>query len=133
MGRGSKGRVTVVGAGIGGPVVAMYLKWAGFEVSLVEARASEAEAEGAFLGMAPNGKGARETAALYHWSALAPRGVAGVGAARGHAVSAFELTNGAGRLLGRIDRGSDAERLGHALTMIRRGELHVLLAHAARE
>ena len=122
MERRCKGSVTVVGAGIGGPVVAMYLKWAGFEVSLVEARASEAEAEGAFLGMAPNGM-----------SALEPLGLARVVAARGHAVSAFELTNGAGRLLGRIDRGSDAERLGHALTMIRRGELHVLLAHAARE
>jgi FAD-dependent urate hydroxylase len=122
MERHGKGRVTVVGAGIGGPVVAMYLKRAGFHVELVEARASEADGEGAFLGVAPNGM-----------SALEPLGLAELVAARGHAVSAFELTNGAGKLLGRIDRSADAERLGHSLMMVRRGELHVLLARAARE
>ena len=42
----------VIGGGIGGPVLGMWLRGLGVEVTIAEARPSVAEAEGAFLGVA---------------------------------------------------------------------------------
>jgi 2-polyprenyl-6-methoxyphenol hydroxylase-like FAD-dependent oxidoreductase len=48
-------RVLVVGAGIGGAATALWLRRLGLEVRLFERRRKEEFAEGAFLGLAPNG------------------------------------------------------------------------------
>lgn len=115
-------KVLVVGAGIGGPVLGMCLKRLGLEVVLVEARAAVAAVEGAFLGVAPNGM-----------NALGELGLAEAVAARGHACGGFRFSNRKGRALGRIDRSQDQGRYGFPLTMIRRGDLHALLAEAAAQ
>lgn len=114
-------KAILVGAGIGGPVLALWLQKVGIEVALVEARPCLA-AEGAFLGLAPNGL-----------HALAPLGLAPRIAARGHACERFEFANRKGRTIGAIDRRHDLASFGHALTMIRRSDLHEELAAACEE
>ena len=112
----------IVGTGIAGPVVAMWLDRIGFRVTLVEARPSPALAEGAFLGVAPNGM-----------NALAALGLAERVLDKGYGCHGFEFLNGRGGRIGQIDRGRDRETFGWPLTMIRRGDLHALLAEGCRE
>ncbi|MEZ4241127.1 MAG: NAD(P)/FAD-dependent oxidoreductase [Myxococcota bacterium] len=112
-------RAVVVGAGIGGPVAALWLRRLGVDVTLAEAR-SGADAEGAFLGLAPNGL-----------AVLDALGLAGAVAARGHACDAFSFLDAHGRELGRFDRRGDRDRFGWPLTLIRRSDLHEVLADAA--
>lgn len=111
----------VIGGGIGGPVLGMWLRGLGVEVTIAEARPSVAEAEGAFLGVAPNGM--HVLSALGHGERVAEAG---------HPCEAFEFVNAKGKIIGRIDRRGDAARFGHPLTMIRRGRLHAILDEAAR-
>ncbi|NOK34591.1 FAD-dependent monooxygenase [Corallococcus exercitus] len=120
MSQGSVRRVVIIGAGIGGPVLGLWLRRIGMEVVLCEARASTAPGEGAFLGVAPNGM-----------NVLAGLGLDTVVAARGGACERFRFTNAQGRVLGHIERGEDLMRYGQALTMVRRGELHAVLCEAA--
>jgi 2-polyprenyl-6-methoxyphenol hydroxylase-like FAD-dependent oxidoreductase len=120
MGGGSVRRVVIVGAGIAGPVLGMWLRRLGMEVVLTEARASSALGEGAFLGVAPNGMNVLESL-----------GLADAVAERGSACQAFRFSNHQGRPLGRFDRSQDAQRFGHPLTMVRRGQLHAVLAEEA--
>jgi 2-polyprenyl-6-methoxyphenol hydroxylase-like FAD-dependent oxidoreductase len=113
-------RVIVAGAGIGGPVLAMWLRRLGMEVVLVEARDAAALAEGAFLGVAPNGM-----------NVLGELGLAEAVAAHGHACTGFRFRNRRGRSIGFIDRSLDRDQFRWPLTMIRRGELHGLLTDEA--
>lgn len=110
-----------MGAGIGGPVLALWLQRHGWDVTLTEGRAS-LSSEGAFLGLAPNGL-----------AALDGLGIAARIAARGHACESFEFTNRRGRVLGSIDRRGDRVAFGHALTMVRRADLHEALAAVCAE
>lgn len=114
-------RVIIVGAGIGGPVLAMWLRKIGLEVVLVDARKGAAIFEGAFLGVAPNGM-----------SVLEGLGIAKIVAAHGYPCDAFQFSNARGKAIGSIDRSEDASRFGWPLTMIRRGRLHAILAEEAK-
>lgn len=111
----------VVGAGIGGPVLAMWLQRVGIRPLVLEARASSALAEGAFLGVAPNGMHA------LHATGLAERVLA-----MGHPCDAFAFSNARGHTIGTIDRTQDVSRFGWPLTMVRRADLHGLLASEAQ-
>jgi len=112
--------VLIVGAGIGGPVLGMALQRQGLTVRLVEARPASATAEGAFLGLAPNGM-----------NGLVELDLATRVRELGHACTAFRFSNRKGKTLGEIDRSADPARFGHALTMMRRVDLHALLADEA--
>jgi FAD-dependent urate hydroxylase len=116
----SEKKAVIVGGGIGGPVLGLCLRRLGWDVVVAEARPATATLEGAFLGLAPNGMNALETLEL-----AAPV------RALGHACSEFRFWNRKGHALGAIDRSSDERDFGHSLTMIRRGDLHALLADAA--
>lgn len=116
----SRKKAVIVGGGIAGPVLGICLRRLGWEVVLAEARPVSAATEGAFLGLAPNGM-----------NALATLDLSAPVRALGHACSEFRFWNRKGRLLGTIDRSADERDFGHALTMIRRGDLHALLADAA--
>ena len=48
-------RVVIVGCGIAGPALGMFLRRIGIEVVLCERRPGTAVDEGLFLGVAPNG------------------------------------------------------------------------------
>lgn len=113
-------KAVIVGAGIGGPVLGMALRRQGIEATLVEARPVSSAAEGAFLGLAPNGM-----------NALDELGLAARTRELGHACTLFHFSNRKGKSLGAIDRSEDPARFGHALTMIRRGDLHLMLAEEA--
>jgi FAD-dependent urate hydroxylase len=112
--------VLIVGGGIGGPVLGMWLRRLGLPVTIAEARPGAATAEGAFLGVAPNGM-----------NVLDRLGVAGQVAARGFACDSFRFANRAGAPIGEIDRREDEQRFGWPLTMVRRGELQATLAEEA--
>lgn len=92
-------RVVVVGAGIGGPVLAMWLRRLGMQVVLAGARDSIALGEGAFLGVAPNGM-----------NVLEALGVAETVAADGHACDGFRFSNRSARQIGFIDRRQDRKQ-----------------------
>ncbi|MFT3708247.1 MAG: FAD-dependent monooxygenase [Archangium sp.] len=114
-------KAIIVGAGIGGPVLALWLQKLGFEVVLTEARPS-LSVEGAWLGLAPNGL-----------NALEPLGLASRIGAVGHACSRFQFENRSGKNIGEIDRSADRSAFGHPLTMVRRADLHEALAAACEE
>lgn len=114
-------RVVIVGGGIAGPVLGVALRTLGIEVVIAEQRAAAALGDGAFLGVAPNGM-----------NALAELSLAEAVAARGFACEAFRFSNRSGKTVGSIDRSHDAQAFGWPLTMIRRAELHAVLADEAR-
>jgi len=114
-------KALIIGGGIAGPVCALWLRRVGLEVELAEQRDTSAAAEGAFLGLAPNGM-----------AVLAALGLEREIARLGHACTAFSFSNRAGAPIGRIDRAADATRFGAPLTMLRRGELNAALLDAAR-
>ncbi|WP_437682178.1 FAD-dependent oxidoreductase [Sorangium sp. So ce131] len=113
-------RAVVIGGGIAGPVLGMFLRRIGVEVTVFEARAAPAEQEGAFLGIAPNGM-----------NVLAELGVAGAVEARGAPCAGMRFENARGRRVGVIDQRDAARRFGAGLVMIRRGALHAALAEEA--
>ena len=113
-------RVIVVGCGIAGPVLGMFLRRLGMEVVICEGRAREALDEGAFLGVAPNGM-----------NVLAELGVAAEVEQASVPCQGFSFHNARGRLIGSIDRRADAARFGARLHMVRRGHLHRVLTDAA--
>jgi FAD-dependent urate hydroxylase len=114
-------RAIIIGAGIGGPVLAMWLRRIGYEVLAVEARHDAAVEEGAFLGVAPNGM-----------NSLEALGLATLVSAHGAPCDLFRFSNRRGAEIGQIDRSRDREQLGYPLTMIRRGRLQAVLSEEAR-
>ncbi len=114
-------KVLVVGGGIVGPVLAMFLRRLGVEVTIAERRARLDRVEGAFLGVAPNGM-----------NVLAELGLAEAVTRQGVPCRRFRFRNAAGEEIGLIDRKEDPERFGWPLTMIRRRDLHQLLMEEAR-
>lgn len=113
-------RVAIVGCGIAGPVLGMFLRELGVAAVIHEARAADANDQGAFLGVAPNGMNVLKrlgVAAAVEGAAVPCRG--------------FVFHNAAGRAIGAIDRKDDRARFGAQLQMIRRGDLHRILIAAA--
>ncbi len=110
--------VLVIGGGIAGPVLALFLKQSGFCVHIFEASNGPSEAGGA-LGLAPNGM-----------NVLASAGVAEQ--VRDVSVTAHEwaFENQYGKLLACQSAG-DPKRYGHAGVMITRSALHRVLVEQA--
>ena len=114
-------RVAIVGCGIAGPVLGMFLQRVGIESIICERRSHDALDEGLFLGLAPNGM-----------NVLAELGVHRAVEAIGVACHGFQFQNSRGRTIAAIDRRGDVARFGTHLQMVRRGELHGALTAAAR-
>jgi 2-polyprenyl-6-methoxyphenol hydroxylase-like FAD-dependent oxidoreductase len=110
--------VLVIGGGIAGPVLALFLKQSGFCVHIFEASNGPSEAGGA-LGLAPNGM-----------NVLAAAGVAEQ--VRDVSVTAHEwaFENQHGNLLACQSAG-DPKRYGQAGVMITRSALHRVLVEQA--
>ena len=102
----------VIGGGIAGPVLAMFLRRAGLHPIVCEGRPGPVDEAGAFLNLAPNGLAVLETL-----------GIAGSVAGLGTRTTAIEFLNHRGRRLGRFDETT---------LLIRRGALHRALREAAR-
>ncbi len=112
-------RVVIVGCGIAGPVLGMFLRRLGTDAVVCEMRPRDTD-EGAFLGVAPNGM-----------NVLAGLGVAGDVEALGTPCHAFEFQNARGEAIANIDRRADATEFGARLQMVRRPDLHRALTDAA--
>lgn len=112
----------VVGGGVAGPTLAMFLRRLGVATTVLEARAAAAGDEGAFLGLAPNGL-----------QVLAELGLAGAITARGAVCEGMRFENARGRCIGVIDHHDHAQRFGARMVMIRRAALHAALIEAASE
>ena len=113
--------VAIVGCGIAGPVLALFLKRIGIEAVIFERRGRAAVDDGAFLGVAPNGM-----------NVLAEIGLRREVEAISVPCRGFEFRNARGEVIGTIDRRRDVERFGAELRMVRRGDLHRVLTDAAR-
>ena len=113
-------RAILVGGGIAGPVLGMFLRRLGVEVTIYEAREALVESEGAFLGVAPNGM-----------NVLVELGIAGAVQSRGALCEGLRFENARGRRIGEIDQREAARRFGAGLVMIRRGALQAALAEEA--
>jgi 2-polyprenyl-6-methoxyphenol hydroxylase-like FAD-dependent oxidoreductase len=114
----SSPRALIIGGGIAGPILALFLQKAGFSAQIFEAAQGPREMGGA-LGLAPNGM-----------QVLAAAGV--VEFVRDVSVTSNELTfeNQQGKLLACVPAG-DPKRYGQAGVMITRAALHrVLIEHA---
>ena len=109
-------RALVVGGGVAGPTLAMFLRRLGVATTVLEARTHESGDVGAFLGLAPNGL-----------QVLAELGLADTIAARGAVCAGMRFENARGRCIGVIDHHDHAQRFGAQLLMIRReiGRAHV--------
>ncbi|APU14232.1 MULTISPECIES: FAD-dependent oxidoreductase [Actinoalloteichus] len=104
---GQRKRVLVIGCGIAGPVVALYLKKAGFEPVVHERRAADAADDGGSFNLAPNGL-----------SVLRTLGLADKVVGIGQATERTEFLNHRGRRLA---------LLSESTVLLHRGELHRLL------
>lgn len=113
-------RALVVGGGVAGPTLAMFLRRLGVAATVLEARASATSDEGAFLGLAPNGM-----------QVLAELGLADTVTARGAVCHGLRFENARGRELGVIDHRDHAARFGACMVMIRRAAMHAALVEAA--
>ena len=114
-------RVVIVGCGIAGPVLGMFLKRIGIEAVICERRAHEALDEGLFLGIAPNGMNVLADLDLH-------RAVEAISVP----CHGFQFQNARGVTIATLDRTEDAQRFGARLQMVLRGELHGVLTNAAR-
>ncbi len=101
----------VIGGGIAGPVLAMFLQRAGITPVIYEARPGPADAPGAFLNLAPNGLAVLETL-----------GLARKIAALGTPTRRIEFLNHRGKRLGEFPETT---------ILIRRGALNRALREAA--
>ncbi|MDC0666236.1 FAD-dependent oxidoreductase [Nannocystis radixulma] len=115
-------RALVVGGGVAGPTLAMFLRRLGVATTVLEARTSERGDVGAFLGLAPNGL-----------QVLAELGLAEAIAGRGAACQGMRFENARGRCIGVIDHRDHVQRFGAQMVMIRRAALHTALIEAAAE
>jgi 2-polyprenyl-6-methoxyphenol hydroxylase-like FAD-dependent oxidoreductase len=114
-------RALIIGGGVAGPVLALFLRRAGFAPEIFEATTSPTAAGGA-LGLAPNGMNVLAAANL-------------VEQVRDASVTAGEwlFENQAGKVLA-SSPGGDPARYGQPTAMITRPDLHrVLLAQAQEE
>jgi FAD-dependent urate hydroxylase len=111
-------RAIVVGCGLAGPVVAIALERAGYEVTIHEARSSFADG-GVFLNLASNGLAALQTLGI-------DRAVV----AEGFATPRMTMWSGTGKKLGDVANGMTLAD-GTSSVTIRREALHRALRHEA--
>jgi 2-polyprenyl-6-methoxyphenol hydroxylase-like FAD-dependent oxidoreductase len=114
-------RAIIIGGGIAGPAVGMFLRRLRIEAIVCERRSTEATDEGLFLGVAPNGM-----------HVLGELGVQDLIEAVSVPCEGFEFRNAGGHVIATIDRRHDDDRFGARLQMIRRADLHRVLTIAAR-
>lgn len=112
-------KVLVIGCGIGGPAVALFLQRAGFEVEIFEAQDEPDDAAGLFLNVASNGMDVLQTL-----------GVAETLRCQGFPCSRTVLWNEKGKRLGEVPNGFPDAASGGSV-IVKRGVLHGTLHRAA--
>ena len=112
-------RALVIGAGVAGPAVAMFLQRAGWQVEIYEADAAPDPFDGLFLNVATNGL-----------AVLAELGIRDRLLTDGHRASRMVMRSGTGHELGAVPNGpaGDPER---GSVIVRRGWLHQVIREQA--
>jgi 2-polyprenyl-6-methoxyphenol hydroxylase-like FAD-dependent oxidoreductase len=112
-------KALIIGAGIAGPVAAIFLKRAGYAVELYEAWPHASGSIGGGLQIAPNGM-----------HVLAELGLAEEMIRRGSVAESFDFYSQSGRLLGSLNRDMEARFGQPAVNMIRATLNEVLINKA---
>lgn len=112
-------KVTIIGAGIAGPALAMFLRRAGYDVTLCEAR--DQAADGAFLTLAPNGMHVLAQLQLKQEIERV-----------GEPTYGMTFQNARGEHVGIIDNRDSPDRYGACSITLKRGDLQRALLEGAR-
>ena len=107
-----KRKALIIGCGVAGPAVALFLKRAGLHAEVFEARSTAEEDAGFFLNLAPNGIDVLKTLGLDR--RLEPEGFPATG---------ITFFNGVGHQIGALDNSLDGERYGARGLVVKRAEL----------
>src|SRR3989442_2722806 len=114
-----KRKALIIGCGVAGPVVALFLQRAGIEAEIYEARAESTDYGGSFLNMACNGVGVLKTLGLDDQVS-----------SQGSPIPRMIIWNGKGKRLGEVHNGARAE-VGAPSINILRSRLHQALREGA--
>lgn len=114
----------IIGCGVAGPVLAMYLQRAGFTPKVYEASDGPRDDEGAFLELAPMGVNILKTLDITDED---------IRAAGGFSDSGIIFYNSAGKRIGELDGSDEEQRYGARSYVIKRGRLAGLLREHAGE
>jgi 2-polyprenyl-6-methoxyphenol hydroxylase-like FAD-dependent oxidoreductase len=109
----------IIGGGIGGPVVAMFLKRAGIDAQIYEAQPAPDDDQGYFLNVASNGLDVLHTLGLDFQVT-----------AEGFRIPRMVMWSGSGKRLGEVRNGA-APGQGAISVVVKRGALQRILREAA--
>jgi len=112
-------KALIIGFGIAGPIVALFLQRAGIEAEIYEARASSTDYGGLFLNTACNGLGVLKTLGLDEQVSR-----------KGSPIPRMVIWSGNGKRLGEVRNGARAE-VGAPSINILRSRLHQVLREEA--
>jgi 2-polyprenyl-6-methoxyphenol hydroxylase-like FAD-dependent oxidoreductase len=115
----SRRKALIIGCGVAGPVVALFLERAGIEAEIYEARAASTDYGGSFLNLACNGL-----------DVLKPLGLDGPVSKLGSPIPHMIIWSGQGKRLGEVRNGARAE-VGAPSINIMRSRLHQVLREEA--
>ena len=115
----SRKKALIIGGGVAGPVVALFLQRAGIEAEIYEARDSSTDYGGSFLNMACNGLGVLKALQLDEQVT-----------SRGSPIPRMVIWSGKGKRLGEVRNGARAE-VGAPSVNILRSRLHQVLRQGA--
>jgi 2-polyprenyl-6-methoxyphenol hydroxylase-like FAD-dependent oxidoreductase len=116
----TKKTAIIIGGGIGGPVVAAFLKRAGIDAQIYEAQSAPDDEQGYFLNVASNGLGVLEAL-----------GLEAQVAAQGFPIPRMIMWSGSGKRLGEVRNGV-APGQGATSVVVKRGALQRILREAAQ-
>ncbi len=116
-----KRKALIIGCGVAGPVVALFLQRAGIEAEIYEARAESTDYGGSFLNMACNGLGVLKTLGLDDQVS-----------SQGSPIPRMIIWSGKGKRLGEVRNGARAE-VGAPSINILRSRLHQVLREGAEQ
>src|SRR6266516_6978162 len=114
-------KALIIGCGIAGPVVALFLQRAGIEAEIYEARAESTDYGGNFLNMACNGL-----------DVLKPLELDDQVSSQGSPIPRMMIWSGKGKRLGEVRNGARAE-VGAPSINILRSRLHQVLREGAEQ
>jgi 2-polyprenyl-6-methoxyphenol hydroxylase-like FAD-dependent oxidoreductase len=112
-------KALIIGCGVAGPVVALFLQQAGIEVEIYEARAESTDYGGSFLNLACNGLDVLGTLGLDEQVSC-----------QGSPIPQMVIWSGKGKRLGEVRNGARAE-VGAPSINILRSRLHQVLREGA--
>lgn len=109
-------KALIIGCGIAGPVMALFLQQVGIAAEVYEAQPAGLDEAGAFLNLAPNGVNILKMLEIDHRLETA-----------GFHSAGMTFFNGSGKRLAHLDSSQEEQRYGSRNVMIKRGQLHRVL------